>query len=240
MAYEIRRAHRCIYEIHSTLQDARSRLTITTSAAQAASLADLSAYAGAVSSLSAIDSRHARATHAADKARIDAAIVSAGGFAQIDEAVRGRLLAELLSRVLERGSTHFGLIRSLCEARASLETEVGVYRCAALAMASNPRASIVERRRLRERGRLEDMRTADAEVVRYLLSLGANVNAQSSKTGDSAVGDGSGSGAGPGPNSEGRAQGQRHQDQRADATVRVTVGGASAMASACSHMELGH
>ena len=39
--------------------------------------------------LAAIDSERAAATHAADKARIDAAIVEAGGFGAIDAAVRG-------------------------------------------------------------------------------------------------------------------------------------------------------
>ena len=73
------------------------------------------------------------------------------------------------------------------DAGASLETEVGVYRAAALAMASNPRAGLLERKRLRESGRLEEVRLKDAEVVRYLLGRGADVNAQSSKNGDTAL-----------------------------------------------------
>ena len=175
-----------IFELLCTLQ-AQSQLTVVTSPREAASFKDVRGYIAAIATLADIDSRAAQATYAADKLRIDAAIEASGGFAQIDDAVRGRLLAELLSRALERGSEHFAEVRALCEAGASLETEVGTYRCAALSMASNPRAGLVERRMLKQTGRLEQTREADAEVVRYLLSLGAEVNSQSSKTGDTAL-----------------------------------------------------
>lgn len=177
----------CLWELLCTLQTGAS-LTVATSQREAATLSNVEHYYAAIHTLAAIDSERAQATYEADKMRIDAAILAtAGGFSRIDNAVRGRLLAELLSRTLERGSDHFDLVRALCEAGASLETEIGTYRSAALAMASNPRSGLLERRRLRDCGRLEEVRRRDAEVVAYLLHQGANVNAQSSKTGDTAL-----------------------------------------------------
>lgn len=176
----------CLWELLCTLQTSSS-LTIATSQHEHGMLANLHDYPAAIAALATIDSERAQATYVGDKARIDAAIIAAGGFGRIDEAVRGRLLAELLSRALERGSDHFDLVRALCDAGAALETEVGTYRSAALAMASNPRSGLLERRRLREAGRLEEMRARDAEVVAFLLQRGANPNAQSSKTGDTAL-----------------------------------------------------
>ena len=176
----------CIFELFCSLT-AGCTLSIATTPSETNALANLPGYPSAIETLQAIDSQSAQATFAADKARIDNAILEAGGFAQIDRAIRGRLLAELLSRVLERGSEHFDLVRALCDVGADLETEVGVYRSTALTTASNPRASLAERKRLRESGRLDDRRRQDAEVVRYLLGRGANVNAQSSRSGDTAL-----------------------------------------------------
>ena len=176
----------CLWELLCTLQTGSS-LTVATSQREHGTLANLHDYPAAIAALAAIDSERAQATYARDKARIDACILAAGGYGRIDQAVRGRLLAELLSRALERGSDHFPLVRSLCDAGAALETECGTYRSAALAMAANPRSGLLERRRLREAGRLEEMRARDAEVVAYLLQRGADPNAQSSKTGDTAL-----------------------------------------------------
>ena len=78
---------RCIFEVFVTLR-AAAQLTIATSQAEAAALADVREYERAIVTLGGIDSRAARATHTADKARIDAAIVATGGFEQIDVAVR--------------------------------------------------------------------------------------------------------------------------------------------------------
>ena len=72
-----------------------------------------SSYEAAIASLEALDSEAAKATYQHDKERIDNAIVAAGGFEVIDKAVRSRLLAELLARILERGCDHFELIRRL-------------------------------------------------------------------------------------------------------------------------------
>ena len=177
----------CIYETFCALQAPGCQFSVVTSHGEAATLEDVSSYEIAISTLAAIDSERAVATYEADKRRIDNAIVAAGGHARLDDAVRGGLLAELLQRAASRGAEHFGVVRQLCDAGASLESEVGLYRATALMTASNPRCGLVERRRLRDAGRLEEIREQDAQVVRYLLERGAHVNAQSSRTGDTAL-----------------------------------------------------
>jgi hypothetical protein len=178
----------CVWELCCTLlKPPACALTLLTTAADKAALADVSGYGRAITHLRGMDSARAGASLAADKERIDAAIVAAGGHGVITSAVRGRLLAELLGRAVERGSDHFDVIQALCEAGANVKMEVGTYRVAALAGASSPRVSLVERQRLKKNGKLDEIRKKDAEVVAYLLSRGANVDAQSSKTGDSAL-----------------------------------------------------
>ena len=177
----------CIWEVFCTMQTGAA-LTIGTSAAEADALTDIGGYDAAIGKLAGLDSLAAVSTYAVDKARIDEAILAAGGHAAINHAVSGRLLAELLSRVLVRGCEHFELVRKICEAGASLETEVGPYRSTALITASAPRPGVLERSRLRRSGQLDAIRERDAAVVRYLLEeRRACANAQSSTCGETAL-----------------------------------------------------
>ena len=143
----------CIWEIHCTLRT-RCDLTIGTSATENTALDDMRSYDRAIATLAAIDAESAQDVSSRQGAN-RRGIVAAGGFGAIDSAVRGRLLAELLARALAHGAPI--LIRSLVEAGATLETEVGVRPAALPRRATHGPAwsSGV----FKERGQLDDVRT---------------------------------------------------------------------------------